>query len=148
MLREINDLADVIGVMSDLTIDSLDDRVVLTANRYGAHQIVRPKRLDCRKDTLPTLFPIRQHLVFGCTRQHLEFHVAIALRLLAVSGKKVSPARQHVARHVLHVDGNAVRLFVGLAKEIFVTGLRKRAFGEFLVIAKGLERVIEIVLGW
>ena len=36
----------------------------------------------------------------------LELAVAVAVRLLAVAGQEVGPAGAHVARHVLHDDGD------------------------------------------
>ena len=146
MLRQINNLAHVIGVVRELTIDGLHDRVILAANSDGAHQIVRRQRPNRVERAAPTLFPISEQVVLRGFRQHHEFHVAIALGLLAVSREKICPAREHVAGHVFHVDGDAVRFFIERAKEIFVADLRERALRERLVIAKGVKRVFEIML--
>ena len=42
MFSQKNDLANMISIMRELPIDGLNHGVILTANRYGAHEIVRP----------------------------------------------------------------------------------------------------------
>ena len=147
MLREINDLADVISVVRDLPIDGLNHGVILAADPDCAHQVFRLERLDGIKDAFPTLIPVSDHLVFRRPGEHHKFDIAIALRFLAVSGKKIGPAREHVAGQVLHVDGDAVGFFIDVTEKVVIADLLKRAFREFLVVTKGLQRVGEIVFG-
>lgn len=146
MFREINDLSDMIRVVSHLPVDCLHDGVVLAANCDGAHKVVRAQRFNRVERDLPTLLPISQHFSARRFGQHNKFQVTVAFRFLAVAGQEISPARQHVAGHVLEVNGDAVRLFIDRAKEIFVVDLRKGAFRKLLVTAKSSQRVCEIML--
>src|SRR5882724_5271828 len=50
MLRQVNDLADVISIVRQLAINGLNNRVILAADRYGAHQVFRLQGFDCVKD--------------------------------------------------------------------------------------------------
>jgi len=62
------------------------------------------------------------------------FAVAIAVGLLTVRGEEVSPARAHVARHMLRHDRDRIRLFIQRGEQLFVRDLLHRPFGELLVI--------------
>jgi hypothetical protein len=146
MFGEIDNLADMIRVMRDLTCDCLHRRVILSANRDGAEQVVRRQRLDCVEGALPALLPIGEHIFFRGLRQHDEFDVAIAFRLLAIGSEKIGPARDHVAGHVLHDHRDAVRFVVDRAKEVFVIELCERPLSKLLVFAKRVQHVLEIVL--
>jgi len=77
-----------------------------------------------------------------------KLHVAIAVRLLTVGDKKVSPAREHVAGHVFHDDGNTVPLLVESYKNFFIFQLRDGFVGELLVGPKRRQRIIKVVLNY
>jgi hypothetical protein len=71
-------------------------------------------------------------------RLQFELRVAMAVRLFAVRGEEVAPARAHVARHVFHDDGDAVGFLVRRVEEIAVRirQLRQRIFRQLLVLAE------------
>jgi len=64
--------------------------------------------------------------VFGVP---LWLAVPIAIRLLAIAGEKVRPARTHVAHHVLHDEGNRVGFGVERLSQLIVLDLVDGFFG-------------------
>src|SRR5205085_12329105 len=70
----------------------------------------------------------------------------MSVGLLAISRQKIRPARAHVARHVLHDEGDAVRLGVNRAEELLVVQLLNRPVGEPLQSAELPDDVFEVVL--
>src|SRR6266571_1208086 len=80
----------------------------------------------------------------ACFWRVLEFRVAIAVRLLSVSRQKVRPARAHVSRHVLHDDGNRIRLRIERGKEPLVRALLDRALSEFFVVSENVGGILRI----
>jgi len=146
MLGQIDDLAYMISIVRKLAINCLHHRVILTTNCNCPHQILRRERLDSSERALPTFLPISQQVFSGRVGQHDEFHVAISFRLLSVRCQKIGPAREHVASHVFYDDRDAVRFVIDRVEEIFIADLRESPFRELLIIAKSVQRVVQIVL--
>jgi len=146
VLREIHDLTDVISIMRQLTIDGLHDRVILFANSNRSHEVCQRKRLDGNERAFPTFLPISEQVFSGRVGQHDEFHVAISFGFLAIRCQKIGPAREHVAGYVFYDDRDAVRFVIDGAEEIFITDLRESPLRELLIIAKSVQRVVQVVL--
>src|SRR5579884_1223274 len=68
----------------------------------------------------------------------------MAVRLFAVGGQEIGPARTHVAGHMLHDDCDAVVFRVELAKQFAIRDLGKRLLGHALVAAKAAAGFLEI----
>src|ERR1051325_1649256 len=113
MLRQKNNLADVIRVMHKLPVDRLNNCVFLSANRHCSGEIRWPQRLNRVKHAFPTTLPIRNHIL-SATRLDDKFHIAIAIRFLSITIEEVGPAGDHVARHVLHHNRNIISFFIQL----------------------------------
>jgi hypothetical protein len=62
--------------------------------------------------------------------------VALSVRLLAVAGQEISPARKHIACHVIHINVDAVRFFIDRVKQICLVDLFEGALRKFLIVAK------------
>ena len=136
MFRQEHDLADVIGVVHQLTVDRLNNRVLFAANQNLLSQILGSQRLKRIEDALPTLLPVGEYIVLAGLRLNHKLHIAIAIGLLAVGRQKVGPTRKHVAGHVLHDDGNAVCLFIKRDEELVVFELSNSLVRELLVSAQ------------
>ena len=111
MLRQQNDLADVMRIVGELAIDGLHHGVLFAANGDGAGQVGVGERLQRGEEAGPARFPHRQEFGARCGRL-FEFAVAIAVGLLAVGGEEVGPARAHVAGHVLHDGRNGIAFVI------------------------------------
>src|SRR5271166_2230542 len=98
VLRQKDDLPDVIRVVRNLAVDGLEHGMRLAANGDGALQVLGMKRIDGLKDHLPILFPRAEHFFALSLGVHDKFAVAMAVGLLAVAGQKISEAGAHVAR--------------------------------------------------
>ena len=146
MLGQIDDLTYMISVVRKLTIDGLHNRVILSANSNRSHEVCRRKRLDGNERAFPTFLPISHQVFSGRVGQHDEFHVAISFGFFSVRCQKIGPAREHVAGHVFYDDRDAVRFVIDRAEEIFIADLRESPFRELLIIAKSVQRVVQIVL--
>src|SRR5262249_35255797 len=70
-----------------------------------------------------------------------------AIGLLPVGRQKVSPARSHVAGHMLHDDGDRVGFRIKDGEQMFVAHLCHGALAQHLVIAKDGERVFNVGRG-
>src|SRR6267142_6666458 len=115
----------------------------LGANGYPARYIRVAQWLERVEEKLPPCLP-ELHQLRASLGRFFEFGVAVAVRLFAVAGQKIFPARAHVAGHMFHDDGDAIGFFVKRGEKSFVGTLRERALDEFLVIAKLLGRVFYI----
>ena len=109
---------------------------------------VRPRSLvGERLERVENIFPAgapHGHQLFARFRRVFEFGVAIAIGLFAVGGEEIAPARAHVADHVLDDDGDGIGFGVERDEEIFVGALLDGAFGEFFIVAKEGERVLNV----
>ena len=104
---EEGDLAHVISVMRDLTIDSLRDGVRFGANGDCTREVRIGQLLERVKKILPALLPQGQNLRARFGRR-VVLRVAVAVGLLGVGGVEFGAARAHVSRQVLHDDGDGV----------------------------------------
>ena len=120
MLGKKYDLTYVIGVVRERAIDSLQDRMFLTANGNDTGKVVRLQRLQRVEDVLPAALPHTHERLTAGVLADSELLVAITVWLLSVSSKKVSPAGAHVASHVLDNDCNRVRLRINCLKQLSV----------------------------
>src|SRR3979411_861878 len=89
MFGQENDLSGVLGIVRDLPIDSLHDRMGLAANRDPAHDGLGRERSDGREQPRPAFFPPAHNIRPRCRRGHFEFPVAVAVWLFAIGGQKV-----------------------------------------------------------
>src|SRR5258705_10614011 len=128
----------MVGVMSKLAINGLHDRMGFAANGHRTLQILLGERSKRSEYTLPALFPDSEQC-FMRSGGISEFSVPIAVRLLSIAGQKVCPSRSHVARHVLHNDGNGIHLTVQYGEQLFVCYLRHRSFGQVFVITEQVK---------
>src|SRR6266403_1643144 len=115
----------------------------LGANGYCARYILVAQWLERVEEKLPPCLP-EFHQFSASLGRLFEFSVAVAVGFLAVAGQKIFPARTHVPGHMFRDDSDAIGFFVKRGEKSFVGTLRKRAFDEFLVIAKQLGRVFYI----
>src|SRR5258708_34017061 len=107
MVRQKYDLAYVIGIVFDLTVDRLQDGVLLSANPHAACQVTFGEWINCLKNAVPTRIPPSDNLLRSRGRIKHEFVIAVSVRLFATAQKKVGPARAHVARPMFHDGGSA-----------------------------------------
>src|SRR5437870_5022393 len=104
MLGKKYDLTYVIGVVRERAIDSLQDRMFLTANGNDTEEVIGLERLQRLEDVLPAALPDSHKRFTAGVLADNELLVAITVWFFSVSGKKVSPAGAHVARHMLDND--------------------------------------------
>src|SRR5579871_4131438 len=62
MLRQKDDLPDMLRVMRDLSVDGLQDGMRLAADRNDPHDIFWLERINGAKHALPAFFPPLHHL--------------------------------------------------------------------------------------
>ena len=147
MLREIDNLPDVISVMGNLPVDGLQDCVILTANPHRAHKIVRPLMVRAPRTCISNPSPNRQTSRPSSSRAASR----IPCRDCA-SGFSPSVVRKSVQREsmlpaiclmmtaMLFDSSSMVR------KKSSSLSLRERSFAELLVFAKRSQRVFQIML--
>src|SRR5689334_1483706 len=103
MFGEHQDLAGVMGVVGDLAVDRLHDRMRLSSYGYGAAQVRIGQRLQRAENDRPSVLPkLEERLARG--RGVHELAVALAVRFFSVRREEIGPSRSHVAGHVLHDD--------------------------------------------
>src|SRR5579863_2472916 len=59
------DLPDVLGIVSDLAVDGLEDSVRLAADRHSVHHVFGLERIDGGGDTRPSFLPPLHHICAG-----------------------------------------------------------------------------------
>ena len=84
-------------------------RLSTNCNRSG--QVVGRKGRQRIEETLPAGIPIGDQLA-PCAKGVHKFFVPVSPRFLSIRGEEISPAGKQVACHMLHDDGNAVRIGV------------------------------------
>src|SRR5438094_887371 len=104
MLREKNDLTDVIGGVGDGAIQRFDSDERFAANIDGAFEVRGRQGLDRREGDAPRLVPPTEHVAARYLDRHLELVVSIAIRLLAIGGQEIAEPRPQVAGDVLDDD--------------------------------------------
>src|SRR5881275_3187614 len=145
VLGEEDYLPRVLAVVRELSVDGLDDCVRLAAYENLARQVFAFQRRERVEESAPARLPLLRDCasVFAF---HEEFRVAVSVGLLAVGRQKIRPARAHVAREVLHDEGDAVRLGVNRAEELLVVQLLNGPVGEPLQSAELRDDVLQVVL--
>jgi len=146
MFCEEDYLADVVGIVSDLTIDCLHYGMRFTANVNSFCEVGVGKRFERAEDPVPACIPLFHQFGAGCSRR-FKFRIAVAVGFFAVAGEEVAPPRAHVAGHVFNDDGDRIGFLIYGFEELSVSALRHRAFGESFVIAKNIERIFEVRIG-
>ena len=143
MAREKDDLADVIGVVSDLAIDGLEDGVRFAADGDGAGEIGVGERGESGEEDFPAGFPKGEE--FGAGRgRGFEFGVAIAGGLFTVGGEEVGPTGAHVAGEMLDDDGDGIGFGAEDGEEGWVGSLGHGAFAEFFVVVEESGGVLDV----
>jgi len=145
VLSQKYNLANVVGVVHQLSIDGLNNRMLFAANQNLFSQVFSAQRLERVKDALPTAVPVIEHRVLSGFWIDDKFHVAVAAGLFTVGSQKVGPAREHVAGHVLHDDSNAVALLVERDEKLIVVELLQGLLGKLLVGSQTRDGVFKIM---
>jgi len=96
MLRQKNDLADVISVVRQLPIDRLTivcswPRIVIRSGK-----IFRLQRLERAEEARPAAFPKSRTVSLVICGLNHKFHVTVAVCFFAIAGSEIRPARKHV----------------------------------------------------
>src|SRR5262249_17742365 len=73
--------------------------------------------------------------------------IAVAIRLLTISSKKILPPRPQVPGHVLDDERDAVGLRIRKMEEVPICKLDQSAISHTLVAAKGAKSFLKIVGG-
>src|ERR1700730_6030902 len=84
VLREQDDLTDMIGGVCRQAVQRLDDEKGFAANRDRSSQIVTGERLQRRKGNYPGILPQHVDLVPRYAFRHFELGVAVAVGFLTV----------------------------------------------------------------
>src|SRR5205823_11968332 len=111
------------------------------ADLNGPSEILGRERLDRGEGGRPARLPPRKHVGARRPRRQLEFRIAAAIRLLAVSREEIGEARSQVAGDVLDDDRDAVGVRIDERVKVGVGYLRERALAERLVVAEDARRV-------
>ena len=143
MLGQKHDLTHVIGVVRHLPVDGLRYGMRLRANRDLAFEISIGELRERVEEILPAALPQRHQLRARLGRV-VEFCVAMTVRLLAVGGEKVRPARAQVAGQMLHQDGDGVGLRVEGHKEAGVRTLSDGLVTQLFVVAEEVSRIFHV----
>jgi hypothetical protein len=144
VLRQVDDLADVIRGVRDRSVQRLDDEKGFPPDVDGPLEVLGLQGLDRRQRDREALVPRRQKVVPRRRRRHLEFAVAVPAGLFPVRGQKVGEARSQVSSDVLHDDGDAVGARVDERVEVLVRDLGERAVAEPLVLPEGARQIEQV----
>jgi hypothetical protein len=109
VFRKIDNLPDMIRIVSDLAVDSLHDGMGFGADRDSASQISVGERLERIENVLPATFPDLQQFrarFWGI----FKFRVAVAVGLFAIRSEKIHPAGAHISGKMFDDDRNGVGL--------------------------------------
>src|SRR5581483_332800 len=147
MLRQKNNLPDMMRIMQELTIDGGKHSMFLAANEDNASQVLRCERVQCAKNATPSCLPPGKHLLGGGSRLHHKFLVAIAIRFFAIGGQEIGKPGAHVARDMFHDQGNAVGLGIQADEPMLGLQLGKSFFCLTLVLMKIVPGFFEVELG-
>ncbi len=135
MFRDKDDLADVIGVVRDLSVDRLHHGMTLAANadRCGPCRRRSVAPVPRKQGSKPP--PTGDN--FGTSlRGIFELRVTIATGLFTVGSEEIRPTRAHVAGEVLYDDGDRIGLGIERRRQAIVRDLRHGLFAEALVVAQ------------
>src|SRR5687768_2662968 len=114
----------------------------LAADRDGLRQVFRSQRRQRVEQHAPAALPVLHHRVARRERVD-ELAVAVAIRLLAVARQEIREPRPQVAGHVLHDDGDAVRVRVERRAQLLVRQLHDRPLRQALLRLEVLDDRVE-----
>src|SRR5204862_7891379 len=98
----------------------------LATNHHGSFQVLSLQAPNAGHEAGPASLPYLQEL--SPARQSVdEFIIPIPPRFLAVGRQKVGPTGIQISGHVLHNDGNGVRVLVESIVQLIVWNLFARA---------------------
>lgn len=141
---EVNQLADVVGIMRELARQGFHDCMALIADVNDFAQIILYQRVYGVEKTLPTGIPSCEQFRFvGIII--LKLRIAVAPGLFAVGSEKVGETAQHIAAQVLHDDGYAVAFWRRLPVDVFVADLGECFVAEFAVILEEFSDAVQVV---
>ena len=92
VLRDIHNLADMIGIMSQLTIDRLHNRQRLASNLHRALKFGIAQRFERREERLPTELPLLHQDLLRIARHNFELGIAVATGLFTVTRQEIRPS--------------------------------------------------------
>src|SRR5215469_7284177 len=116
----------------------------VAANVDGASDIQGLKSVERVKHALPALFPAAHQFLARRLRMQFKLLVAIAIRLLAVAGQKICPARALISADMFDQQSYIERFRIGRIKEIRILQLRQRSLRQTLVSAKIAPNLVQI----
>ena len=143
VLGQEHDLADVAGGVRQRTERGARHGVRLGADDDRARQILRRHAIERFQETAPAGFPARHQRRARVLRLELELAIAVAIRLLAVGGVEVRPARAQVAGDVLDDQREAVRLGIQGEDEAGVVDLGQGLIGQVPVAARFAAQLVD-----
>src|SRR5579871_293076 len=133
MFRQHDDLPNMLRVVRDLPVDGLQYGVGLSANRYGAHDVIRLERIDGTEHARPAVLP-PFHDIRTCGRRcYLELAIPETVWLFAVASEEIRKAGAHISSQVLDQNGDRVCLRIKGKEEFVVLELRHCTFCHALV---------------
>ena len=142
-LSQEYDLADMVGVMGELSVDGVDDYqgFVPDGDRFEEVFVLQgAKRVD---QAAPALLPKGQQLCFGAAGR-VEFLVSVAAFFFSVGCQEVGPAAKHIAMHVLDDDGDAVAFFGRREIKILFFQLGEGHIAQCFVGEEAFDRRIQV----
>jgi hypothetical protein len=142
---DINDLADVMGVVCQLPVYGIDGHQGFVADRYRLQQVFFFEGPEGIEEAVPAFFPAIEQGCFSA-RRRAEFLVAVAARFFSVFGEEICPAAHHITMQVMDDDGDAVAMLVGCKIKVFFIQLGEGAVAEGLIGEKTFDGRFEIDL--
>jgi hypothetical protein len=147
MLGQKDNLPDVLRVVRDLPVDGLQDGMGLAADGYGAHDVIRFKRIDGAEDAGPSLFPPRHYFCARGRGAQFKFPVAKAIRLFSIRREEIRETRAHVAGYMFDQNRDRVGFPIESDEEVLIAQLRHGAFAHALVPVQLPAGFVEIMTG-
>ena|GEM_PF-3660201 len=135
MFGEENDLAYVMGVVCNLSYNSLRYRMSFATDGDGARQVSILEWLKSGKDALPSGFPQLRDLGPG-GRRRFKLGIPVAIRLFTVACQEIRPTRTHISRKVFHNNGDRIGLRIERLGELGFRHLRDGCFPKRFISAE------------
>src|SRR5579883_2381431 len=135
MFRQHDNLTGVIGIMRQLAVHGLHDRVGFTADGDGARKIAFGEWLERTKKAVPTFLPDLHQLLARRGRLH-ELRIAIAVGFFAIAGEEIRKTGSHIPSHVLYDNRDRIHLVVQDAHQLVVPDLLDGSLGELSILAE------------
>ena len=133
-LSDVYDLSDMVGVVGQLAIDSIDGQQWFVAYVDGTQQVVCGQAAQGAQQAVPSLIPLFDQLVAGrMFSLQAEFGLSVPVRFFSVFRQEIGPSADHIATEVPDNDGDAIGGFIGGVMEIFFLQLHKGAFSQHFV---------------